>query len=321
MTAGRGQANAGKRGQVTAEHRERAISEHASAQHAVISLDQLRELGLSGNAVAKRASAGRLHRLHYGVYAVVDPRLLTLRGRIMAAVLACGPGAVASHRSAAVLHELGLRRGGWVDVTAPAGRGRRRDGIRAHSDATVGPADVVVIDAIPATSLARTMLDVAEDAAWRELERALDRAELQRTLDMRALDDVLARAAGRRGTPVLAGVLDEHRAGSTMTRSELEEAFLEICRGAGCTPDAVNAWIPFDGGGAEADFLWRAARLVAEVDGRDVHATRRAFERDRSRDQRLAVLGWRVVRFTWRQVTREPAAVARTLHALVGARS
>ena len=136
---------------------------------------------------------------------------------------------------------------------------------------------------------------------------------------MRAIDDVLARANGRRGAKLLRAVLAEHRAGSTLTRSELEEAFLAICRAVGLAPDAVNLWIAFpDGGGAEADFLWHAQRLIVEVDGRSVHATRRAFQSDRRRDQRLMLLGWRVVRFTWQQVTYEPAYVARTLRGLLG---
>lgn len=114
-------------------------------------------------------------------------------------------------------------------------------------------------------------------------------------------------------------MLAEHRVGSTLTRNDLEEAFLRICRDVHLPPDAVNAWIPFPaGGGAEVDFVWRARHLVAEVDGRDVHTTRRAFESDRRRDQRLMALGWRVVRFTWRQVTYDPAHVAATLRSLLG---
>ena len=177
---------------------------------------------------------------------------------------------------------------------------------------------MTVIDNIPVTSLARTLLDIAEDASRREVERAIDRAEQQRVLNMTAIDDVLARADGRRGAAILGSVLQEHRLGCTLTRSELEEAFLRICRDARLPPDHANAWIPLaDGGGAEADFIWRGRRLIVEVDGRDVHTTRRAFESDRRRDQRLAILGYRVVRFTWRQVTYAPRDVAATLRALL----
>jgi hypothetical protein len=106
---------------------------------------------------------------------------------------------------------------------------------------------------------------------------------------------------------------------STTTRSELEQLFLQVCRDINSPPDGVNVWIPYpDGGGAEADFVWHAQRLIVEVDGRDVHTTHHAFEHDRRRDQRLALLGWRVVRFTWRQVEFEPATVTATLQALLG---
>lgn len=297
---------------------DRAIARVALAQHGVISLAGLEQLGLAAETARKRVVTGRLHRVHRGVLSIVPPELLARRGRFMAAVLACGAGAALSHRSASVLRDLGVRAGSWIDVTAPGSRGRSRDGIRVHSAATLHARDVTLVDGIPTTTPARTLLDLCEDATRREVERALDRAEVQRVLDTAALDDVLSRAGGRRGAGLLASVLAVHRAGSTLTRSRLEEAFLKICRTAGLPPDAVNAWIPYrDGGGAEADFLWRERKLIVEVDGRDVHTTRRAFESDRRRDQRLATLGYRVIRFTWRQVVDEPAYVARTLAALL----
>lgn len=243
---------------------------------------------------------------------------LTYRGRVMAAALACRPGTVASHRTAAALLNLRMRVPGWIDVTAPGSTARRRNGFRIHSGATLTAGDVSLIDNVPCTTLARTLLDIAEDAPRREVERACEHAETQRMLNMHAIDDVLDRSPGRRGTSLLRAVLSEHRLGSTLTRNELEERFLAIARHAGMPPDGVNVWIAFpDGGGAEADFLWRTPRLIVEVDGRDIHTTRRAFESDRRRDQRLSMLGFRVVRFTWRQVTFEPGHVAATLPGLV----
>jgi len=298
--------------------RDQAISALAAHQHAVVALAQLKRLGLTTGAAGRRAAAGRLHRVHHGVYSLVDPVLLTRNGRFMAAVLACGDGAVLSHRAAAALHNLGLVIRARIDVTAPGSRGRGRSGIRVHSAATLAPRDLTVIDNIPVTALARTLLDVAEDAIRRDVERALDRAEQQRLLDMTVIGDVLRRAGGRRGAEILADVLQQHKIGSTLTRNDLEEAFLRICRHARLPPDHVNAWIPYpEGGGAEADFIWRQQRLIVEVDGRDIHTTRRAFESDRRRDQRLATLGHRVVRFTWRQVIHHPDQVATTLRALL----
>ena len=269
-------------------------------------------------AVRDRVASGRLHRVFAGVVAVMPPRLLTRRGIVMAATLACRRGTVATHRAASELYALRLARRAWVDVATPGMGGHRRAGIRVHDGRSLTPADVVVVDNIPCTSLARTLLDIAEDATRRELERALDSAEQQRILDMRAIDDVLTRADGRRGAKLLRAVLGEHRVGCTLTRNDLEEALLKIARAAGHPPDAVNHWIAFpDGGGAEADLLYREQRLIAEADGRDPHTIRRAFDGDRRRDARLMLLGWRVVRFTWHQITGEPAYVAATLRGLV----
>ena len=302
--------------------REHAINTLARRQHGVVSLHDLAGLGLTASTVRTRVASGRLHRVHRGVFAV-GPVVLTREGQFMAAVLACGPAAALGFRCGCELHRVLGRRGQLIDVITPNRRARRRDGIRVHTSTTLAPQDITLVDNIPCTTLARTLLDVAEDATRREVERALDRAEQQQLLDMRAIDDVLERANGRRGAKLLRAVLEDHRVGSTLTRSELEEAFLAIARAIGYPPDAVNAWIPFpDGGGAEADFLWREANLIVEVDGRDPHTVRKAFNADRRRDAGLMLLGWRVVRFTWQQVTHEPAYVAATLRGLVdGART
>jgi predicted transcriptional regulator of viral defense system len=294
------------------------IAELAEAQHAVVALSQLVSLGLGARAVSHRVQRGMLHRVHRGVYAVGHP-LLTREGRWMAAILACGPHAVLSHRSAASLWGLRPNARTAIDVTVPSRAGRTRDGIDVHRGSGIDANDVAGVEGIPTTSVARTLLDLAEVVNARTLERAIDQAEVRRLLDMRAIDDVLARGGGgRRGAAALRGVLAELRLGTTLTRSELEERLLAICREAALPRPDVNAWIPYPGGGgAEADFLWREQQLVVEVDGRDVHTTRRAFEHDRRRDQRLMLAGWRVVRFTWRQVLFEPAYVAATLRSLL----
>jgi very-short-patch-repair endonuclease len=166
--------------------------------------------------------------------------------------------------------------------------------------------------------VARTLLDLAEVVDRRALERACDRAEMLRLFDLHAIEDVLERADGRRGAAALRAVLAEDARTTTLTRSELEERFLAVCRSRRLPAPEVNAWIALEeGGGFEADFLFRAQRLDVETDGRHVHDTLRAFEHDRRRDQRLMLAGWRVVRFTWRQVVAEPAVVEATLRALL----
>lgn len=146
----------------------------------------------------------------------------------------------------------------------------------------------------------------------RSLERALDQAEILQLLDLDALIDQIERNRRRPAAKRLRAVLDEHYVGSTPTWSELEEALLAACRRAGLPMPEANAWIdPGDGDptAIRVDFVWRDARLVVETDGHQTHHTRRAFEEDRLRDQRLAVAGWIVIRITWRQLTERPREV------------
>jgi very-short-patch-repair endonuclease len=288
----------------------------ARRQYGVIALHQLVGLGLSPSAVRGRVAAGRLWRMHRGVYAV-GHLALAPRGHAIAAVLACGPGAALSHRSCAALR--GLRRSARtrIDVTAPGRRGRSIAGIDAHRDDTLHPDDVEDVDGIPCTTVARTLLDLAGVVDRRALERACEQAEVLEVFDLRAIDDVLRRANGRRGAGVLRAVLREHTITPLFTRRELEERFLRLCRDHALEAPEVNSWIALEGGGLEADFVWRGRRLCVETDGRAVHLTRHAFERDRRRDQRLLLAGWRVARFTWRQLEDEPATVAATLRGLL----
>ena len=136
--------------------------------------------------------------------------------------------------------------------------------------------------------------------------------------DLRAVEDVLSRATGRHGAGVLRSVLAEYD-GPTLTEKELEARFLALCRAASLPKPEVNAWITLDDGIAyKIDFLWRAERLAVETDGWETHRTRQAFENDRRRDRRLRLAGWDVVRFTWRDVEREPDEVTAELAALPG---
>jgi very-short-patch-repair endonuclease/predicted transcriptional regulator of viral defense system len=292
------------------------IAALAERQHGVVGLAQLRRLGLSKDAVAKRVRAGRMRRIHRGVYAVGHGRL-TAAGRIMAAVLACGPGACASHRTAAGL--LGIRADNRprTDVTVPGRSVRPRPGIDVHRSVTLTPADCKIVDGIRCTTVARTLLDLAEVVDRRGLERAIEQAEVLRVFDLRAVEKVLARADGRRGAAVLRTALAGFGA-PALTESDLEERFLRLCRAAQLPAPKVNAWLAFDDEPAvKVDFLWRHERVAVETDGYEAHGTRQAFERDRMRDQRLKRAGYEPVRFTWRQIAERPGWVSETVAALV----
>jgi very-short-patch-repair endonuclease/predicted transcriptional regulator of viral defense system len=297
-----------------------AIARLAERQHTVISLDQLKRLGLGRAAVAKRAAIGRLHRVHRGVYAVGHARL-TMHGHWMAAVLACGPNAVLSHRSAAGLWGLRPDNRARTDVSLPRPSARSRPGIDVHRSPTLTPADCTIEDGIPCTTLARTLLDLAEVVHRRSVERAIEQAEVLRLFDLRAVEEVLARANGRRGAAVLRTVLAELEE-PALTDTDLEERFLALCRAASLPRPEVNEWLDIDDLPAiKADFLWRAERLVIETDGWESHGTRQAFERDRRRDERLKLAGFEPLRFTRRRIVTEPGGVIGTVSEMLARRA
>jgi very-short-patch-repair endonuclease/predicted transcriptional regulator of viral defense system len=295
-----------------AAQRERAIQELAARQHRMLSLPQLKVLGLTASAVRSRVAAGKLRRVHQGVY-VVGLAPLSIESIYMAAVLACGPKAALAHRSAAA--HLGLRPCNRqnVDVIAPDRTGKGRKGIDVHRATGLEPRDITTVDGIPTTTVARTLLDLATTLHRAALERAVEQAEKLRIFDLAAVVDVTTRACDRRAATNLRNALAVYTPEPAFTRSELEKRFLALCRAAGVpTPRTNNVT-----GSDEIDFTWPDRRLMVETDSLRHHGTRAAFERDRRRDQQLTAAGWRVVRFTWRQVHDTPADVAATLRALL----
>jgi predicted transcriptional regulator of viral defense system len=285
----------------------------------VFGLDQLAALGLSPNAVRKRAASGRLHRIHRTVYSLVPRNLLTREAHWMAAVLACGPGAVVSHRTAAKLHGLLDYDGTKLDVTVPGRRGRRRGHIVVHASTTLTPKDLTVVNNVPCTTVARTLLDLAEVVVRRRQERAFDQAEVEGVLDMAAIWNQLERNSTRPAARMTKALLAEHYPGSTPTESQLEEAFLALCRRAGLPQPEVQQWINLPDGGdpIRADFLWPKERVVVETDGEKYHKTAQRRRSDRRKDQRLTVYGFRPVRTDSRQVLRRPAELEGTLKSLI----
>jgi hypothetical protein len=217
----------------------------ALAQHAVIPIEQLVDLGMTAAAVQK---SQWLYRRYRGVYTVVPPLMLSVKGRYLAAVLACGPAAALSHRSAADLHGLRKTNRAPIDVIVPGRTARRHDGIDLHRSTTLTPADITIVDAVPVTTHARTALDLAAVVRRRAVERALDQAEILEVFDLNALEDQLDRNPHHPGAPILKAILAEHAAGTTVTWSHLEELCLEVTCAAGVEPPEVNAWVdPGDG--------------------------------------------------------------------------
>ena len=285
------------------------MAELAIRQWGVVSVEQLHTLGLTSAALTRRVQAGRLHRLYRGVYAVGHDRLRR-EGRFLAAVFACGDGAVLSHLSAAVHWGLLGTEQAKVDVTARRGR-RGVPGVRLHRSRSLDARDTTTHDGMPITALARTLLDLAAHAPRTRLERALAQAERLRIYDHRAITDVIARTNGHRGGAILAR---RDRPGAEADAQRARGAVRELVRRAGLPEPLSNHDIEVpDHGREEVDFYWPAHRLVVETDGWETHGTRAAFQADRRKDAALTAAGYTVMRFTYDDVTLEGATVVRRL--------
>jgi len=295
---------------------DRLIVAIASRQHGVIFLQQLVELGLSRRTIRWRVSSGRLHRIHQGVYAVGRPDL-PIKGRWMAAVLACGGGAVLSHRSAATLLELLNVRGGKIEVAVPRRTPVVRPGLRVHRSTCLVPADRVTVDRIPCTSVPSTLLALAATAPTNVLESACNEAEIKGVFDLRSIDQLLARRSGHPGASRLRAVLAIGDLGTDRTKSKLEKRFLRLARDTGLPAPTVNEWISIPGEEMRCDFVWHREKVIVEVDGWETHRTRRAFHDDRRRDQLLRLAGWEVLRFTDRDIGRDPDHVTKVVRTVL----
>lgn len=306
---------------------DRAVAQIAERQHGVISICQLRAAGVSEDAARARVQAGRLHRLHRGIYAVGHSGI-SAHGRYMAAVLACGAtraragrletspsssgrtvapadregdrsvldywGAAVSHRSTANLWGLLSDSEGAIDVSIPRNSGRKkRRGIRVHRCLALLPAAVTLRSGIPVTTPARTISDLRQAASMRAGQGFVSARELRRAI----------RQADVLGLPIGDDV------GRDRSRSDLERDFLRLCRRRRLPLPEVNVTVGRD----LVDFLWRDRSLVVETDGYRYHRGRLAFEDDRERDLRLRALGFDVVRVSEKQVDEEPQRVAEVL--------
>jgi very-short-patch-repair endonuclease len=290
---------------------DREIAKLADRQHGVVALWQLLALGIGRGAIEWRVANGRLHRLHQGVYAV-GHRKLAWRGVLIAAVLACGPEAVLSHRSAARLWGIRPDNRRDVDVTVPSRGAHRRKGIQPHSVRTLDPRDTTTIDGIPVTTLPRTLLDLAEVVPKDHLIKAITQAEIKGIIDLRALEAQMARSPGRRGHKPLRAILSDAVI-EPHTRQELEHRFLQLIHEAKLPRPLINTLVE----GYQVDAVWPHAKIIVELDSWEFHRHRNAFEGDRERDFVLTLAKYRVVRITWRQLTRHPETVIQRLRDLL----
>lgn len=230
----------------------------------------------------------------------------------MAAVLGGGPGTALSHVSAAALWELRPTAATYIDVTVRRSGRAKRPGLRVHRPRTLRATELTTRDGIPVTTPARTILDLAALKHIR-LQRILDQAEILELTDYPALDAVARAHPGHRGATRLQTAIRTHVAGTTLTRSDLEERFFRLCDDHGLPRPHVNETPE----GREVDFLFDPQRLIVETDSWQFHRTRRAFENDRARDAHHLSRGYRTLRITHRALKADPTSVAATIRTVL----
>ncbi len=290
------------------------MAEVAERQHGVVSVRQLETtFGYSPSAVKREVAAGRLHRLHRGVYAV-GHRLIPDHGDCLAAVLTCGPKALLSHGSAAWLWGISRYGPAPLHVTSPVPR-KPRPPIRLHHSRILAEADRAIEENIPVTALPRTLLDCAAECRFSHLRRMLERSEEMRLFDLGPIEELLERSRGHAGWGRLRRAIALYQP-VPFTRSDFERQFLEAVLRAGLPRPATN----FVEAGFELDVYWPEHRFAVELDTYATHGTNAAFERDHLRDEDLLLAGIALTRVTDVRFHREPEAVLQRVATLLARR-
>lgn len=293
----------------------------ARAQHWTVGRAQLLELGLSTAAIRHRLRIGFLTPVWRGVY-VVGRRQLSPHGRWMAAVLACGPHAFLSHRSAAALLRIRKERPGPIDVVVPHHVVRRRPGIRVHRRVGLGSSSdwpgrwpaTIWVDHIPVTGPVPTLVDLAICLSTFELEAAVNEAAQRGVIDPESLREALDAVPPRPGASRLRRLLD--RDTFVLTSTRLEQLFLPLARATGLPLPQTQARL----GSYRVDFYWPDLGLVVETDSLRFHRTPAKQAEDYRRDQAHLLAGRLPLRFTHWQVAHEPEHVRRLLARVAGQR-
>jgi hypothetical protein len=284
------------------------------AQHALITWQQLQEQGMSASSIARLVERGYVVRVHHGVYRVAGAPI-TWEQRQLAAVLAAGPDAAASHRASSYLWRS------WdgepsIEISVPRRQALTLDGVIVHR--TRDPMLVHRRFGIPTTTPMRMLADLGSVAPATMVEVVLDRAEAARLVTIAAVEWELARLArrGRRGVGALREVLDRRALLETPPDGVLEPRFARLCKQAGLPMPVFQHPV----GRFEVDFAYPDLWIAIEVDGYGPHSSPSAFQRDRHRQNDLVVRGWLVLRFTWADVVRRPERVAQQIAEAIGQR-
>jgi very-short-patch-repair endonuclease len=293
---------------------EAKLAARAERQHGVADRRQALQCGVTKSTLQRWLAEGRLEAVHPGVYRW-PAAPATWHQRLFAACLACGPGAVVSHRAAAALWELhpGTE---LVEVSVVRSSCPVPAGVVVHRSRDLVSAHTTVRHHVPVTNPLRTLVDMGAVTSRWTVEDALDRGLVARRFTVAAVEWMLHGVArpGRRGCGVLRTVLDDRALGTARPDGLLEPRMARLLRDHGF-PRAVFQH-PVPDASARLDFAYPAIRLGIEVDGYEVHGTPRAMTADHERQRRLVAAGWTMIRFTWHDVVRRPSRVAADLRAV-----
>ncbi len=282
--------------------RSRAAWELAGRQHGVVARRQLLALGFNSREIEHRVARRRLHPVMRGVYAVGWPRL-TRERRWMAAVLACGKGALLSHRSAAVLWKIGTDERGVIDVSVTRRAELKRQGLHVRGRPSLTTERITTHDGIPVTTPVQTLIDLSTELAPIRVERAVNEADKRDLIDPETLRAKLDRYVGEPGVKALRSLLDKRT--FRLSDSDLESLFRPIAMEAGLplplTKETVN--------GFAVDFFFPDLGLVIETDGLRYHRTPSTQTRDAQRDRAHVLTGMTPLRFTHYEVKYERTRV------------
>jgi very-short-patch-repair endonuclease len=287
------------------------IAAMAATQHGVVTLLQARALGLSERAVERRVASGTWRRMHAGVYALAGAPS-TDEQRLQAAILASGSLAAVSHRAA--VRRWGHRRGreAPLEISTERERGLQVDGVIVHRSRDLRPEQLTMIDGLPVTNPARTLVDLGQVEPWFVVRDFLEDLVARRITTVAAAHAALLLHSrrGRAGCGALRHVLEQRALLDRPAESVLEAAFADLCRLAGLPIPVHQLPVRIQGRERRIDFAYPELMIAIEVDGFEHHATATGFTSDRVRGNDLALAGWTVLHFTWNQIVHQPGYVA-----------
>ena len=289
--------------------RTRELIEYARAHGGIVTAREALALGMSSTTLARRLEAGVLVRIKRGLFRLAG----TEEEHDSALEAACRHlDAVVSHESAGRLHRFdGLA---WINptVTVPHRHTKHFEGVHVHQSTDLADDHLVWIRGLRVTNPERTIIDLAATLSEARIDWVLDRALSSGSVGLENLADLFASLArrGKPGTTVMRGLLEKRGQDYVPPDTVLEQRLLSVIESGGLprpTPQFTPPWLAPTAG--RVDLAYPEHKLIIEGDSRKWHLLIESFETDRQRDNQAQLAGWRILRFTWRQIMEEPETI------------